>query len=175
MVVGAGLFAVLLFGLGLFMLRDGIGPAAKLITRPPATTNPETTAFGSQPIYQSQCEFSSNAPLGADCMFLARSTGGGAASDSFQSQAVEIGVPSAWLAQQPHGTALDDPGVVAALLRTAWYPVGSGAISGMTLSVDPAYAARLRTVGVTPLQFLSWMYKNVPRSSWPPWVPGGTS
>ncbi len=174
MVVAAGLFALLLFGAGLYMIAHRVGPAAKLIEHPPATTDPETTAIGSQPIYQSQCEFSANAPLGADCMFLARSPGGGAAADSFQSQAVEIDVPSAWLAQQPHGTVPNDPGVVAALVQTTYYPVGSGAISAMTLSVDPTYATHLQAAGVTPLQLLAWMYHDVPRTQWPPWLPGGS-
>ena len=171
MVVGAALFTLLLFGSGLYMLAHRIGPAKLLLSHRLTTTNPETTVAGSQPIYWSKCEFSATAPLGADCTFLARDPGGGPAFDSFQAWAVEVSVPRIWLAQQPNGTVLNDPGVVAALLQTSYYPAGSGAIQGMTLSVDPSYAARLRGAGVTPLQLLAWMYHNVPPADWPPWLP----
>jgi hypothetical protein len=170
-IVAAGLFAALLFGFGLFVLAHGIGPAAKLADHAPDTTNPETTAQGSQPIYESWCEFSSTAPLGADCTFLVRAAGGGVSQDSFQASAIQVDVPAAWLRQQPHGTMPNDPAVVAALLQTAYNPAGTGAVSGMAISVDPTYAARLKAVGITPLQLLDWIYSRVPPQDWPPWLP----
>jgi hypothetical protein len=172
-VVAAALFAGLLFGFGLFVLARGIGPAAKLADHAPDTTNPLTTAQGSQPIYASRCAFSPTAPLGADCVFLARDPGGGPSRDSFQSQAIEVSVPAAWLRQQPGGTEPDNAAVIAALIRTSYNPTGSGALARMALSVDPAYAAHLAEAGVTPVELLAWLYRQVPAVDWPPWLPRG--
>jgi len=171
-VVGAAVFAIALFGLGLFMLAHGIGPAAKMTDHAPDTSNPETTAQGSQPIYQSQCEFSSTAPRGAVCTFLARDPGGGASQASFQGQALEIDVPASWLRQQAGGTAPNNAAVIAALVQTPYYPAGSGAVADMTLSVDPAYGALLQAAGVDPRRLLAWLYQQVPSNRWPPWVAG---
>jgi hypothetical protein len=168
LIAAAAVFALLLF-LGVqYVGQHGIGPGRHLVERVPDTTDPETTASGTAPVYASQCAFVPTSRLGAVCTFLLRNPSGGPAAQSFESLSLAVDVPRSWLAGFPQADAPDNVAVVAALVASPYAP---GGVGGLAVSVDPSYGAQLRAVGVSPTAFLQWLYRNVPQGQWPPWVP----
>lgn len=133
---------------------------------PPATTDLETTALGSEPVWQLACGFVG--PAAARCILYLADASGDLVEGS-----LSFPVPRAWLARFPHATAVDDPQVIRALVRTRYAPAGGPGMDSLAVSVAPSFAARLAAAGVTPQQFLAWLYQNVPVRDRPPWVRGG--
>jgi len=149
-------------GHGLLPAKVVLGLDGSLLA--PQTTNPATTAPGSEPIYRSVCDFVAT-PSGAQCVLTVSDQRG-----NLVEQGLAISVPRAWLARIPHATAVDDMQVIAALVHSPYYlPDGTG-LESMNISVDPTYAALLGSVGVTPQALLQWIYHNVPPAHRPPWV-----
>ncbi len=169
LVVLAALVAALLIGGITYAAGHGILPARVLLgldgnLLAPQTTNPATTAPGSEPVYRSICEFvATNA--GAQCVFSLSDERG-----NLVEQGLAVPVPRTWLARIHRGTAVDDMQVIAALVRAPYSPPDGPGLESMNISVDPTYAALLSTVGVTPQAFLEWLYHNVPPAHRPPWV-----
>lgn len=169
-ILAAAAAAVLVSGMafaaghGLLPARIVLGLDGGLLA--PQTTNPATTAAGSEPIYRSVCDFVAT-PSGAQCVFSVSDQRG-----NLVEQGLAISVPRAWLARIPRGTALDDMQVIADLVKSPYYiPDGTG-LQSMNISVDPTYAALLASVGVTPQALLQWIYHNVPADRRPPWARG---
>ena len=126
--------------------------------------NPTYTGSGAEPVTESACQQFSNGAGG--CEFAT------ANQDHFT-----ISVPNGFVLKY-QGTATltgNNMAVIAAVVRDlnpAKY--AEGGVSGIPfdVSVSPSYAAKLATVGVTPTQFLDWMFANVPANERAPWVPG---
>lgn len=133
----------------------------------PRTADPATTAPGSQPVYQSSCEFMPTPP-GAQCAFALGDDRG-----HLVEQGLAVEVPKAWLARFNGPTTVNDMEVIAALTRSPYAPLDGPGLESMSISVTPSYASQLATVGVTPQQFLQWLYQNVPAAHRPPWVEAG--
>lgn len=134
----------------------GAGASAAAATWP-RTTSPTYTGPGSSPITESFCK-------DGGCGF-ATSDGG----------RFMFSLPAGFVPKY-QGTAsmqTDDMAVVKAML-TLKNTLNESAIPSAT-TVSPAYAAKLATVGVTPAQFLAWLYVNVPAAQRPPWVPGSAN
>ena len=163
--LSAGVLAVLTTAV--LMLAAGIGgrPAdAASGTTYSGGVNPTYTGSGTEPVTESACQ---QAPDGyGDCGFLT------ANGDGFT-----ISLPSGFVAQY-QGTAagtVDNMAVVAAVVRAlnpAKYAPADQSVVPSDLSVSPSYAAKLATVGVTPTEFLDWMFANVPAPYRALWVPG---
>lgn len=169
MVIGAAVAAFFLVTGISFAAGHGFLPAKVVmgsddLLQAPSTTNPATTATGSQPVYESQCSFV-NTPSGAQCVFALGDQRG-----DLVEQGLTIGVPRAWLAQFARPDAVNDVKVVAALVKSPYAPLDGHGLESMSISVDPSYAAQLATVGVSPQQLLQWLYRNVPPAHRPPWV-----
>ena len=157
---GAALLTVALLAVGI-----ALGPAAAASgTAYSGGVNPTYTGSGAEPVTESVCGQYSNG-LG-DCGFLT------ANADRFT-----ISLPSGFVVQHQGRAAatVDNMAVIAAVVRDlnpAKYAPADQSVVPSDLSVSPTYAAMLATVGVTPTQFLDWMFANVPASERAPWVPG---
>jgi len=165
---GAAVAALLVWGIT-FAAGRGFLPA-QVVTgtdaslQAPATTDAATTAPGSQPVYESSCNLVATPP-GAQCALALGDDRG-----HLVEQGLVVGVPKAWLARFAHASTPNDMAVIAALVRSPYAPLDGPGLQSLSISVDPGYAARLATVGVTPKQFLLWLYQNVPETRRPPWV-----
>lgn len=169
MLVGAAITAAALIVGVVVASVTGLLPARIVdsnaaVAPPPPTTNPETTAIGSEPVWEVQCGF--GGPTGAGCTLLLADISGNLVTED-----LTVEVPRRWLSALPHPTRVNNMRVLAALVQSRYAPLDGEGMANMAISVEPSFARRLKTVGITPVRFLDWLYQNVPHDRWPPWLP----
>jgi hypothetical protein len=138
------------------------GQAALAAATWPNTTDPTTTAPGSEAISHSLCK-----AFGAkdSCEFVTTN------QDRFL-----IVLPDELLSKVADGTQPDAMDVIAAVIKLPgrYAPANISGV-GCCVSVSPSYAAKLATVGMTPGQLLGWLEQNVPPAERAPWIPGSAN